>query len=1145
MLTFNYARSVTPPRCRLPRAAQAFMLAVLLTLMAGRLSAAHAQNINFAARERTTEQMLVQLRKQTGYDFLYNAELLDSRRKLTLNLKNTTMETILQELLVPQNLSWRINGKTVVITRAVPRAPIQFKVTGTVFDEQNNPMPGVTVREKGTDNSVQTDPSGRYGLTLTDDQATLVYSYVGYQQMEKPVAGKTQVNAALVADVTGLNDVVVVGYGTQRKRDLTGAISKVTADEIRNMSVSNPLKALQGKVPGLMITNTSGVPGSTPNVRIRGVGTTNNTNPLYVVDGMPIGGIEWLNPNDIESFEVLKDASATAIYGARAGNGVILVTTKKGSRGDKLRIQVDAQTGVSSFWNKVEMMDAGEYIDMQHRLLIENPNYQIHSTLRDKEKLLSLTERVSGSRAGTDWWDVMTRVAPMQNYNLTFSGGSNTMTYLLSAGYFNEQGMVRFSEYDKFTTRLNTTIDVTKRIKLSANVNATKDNRRSFSSDMDRGILLLARVLDPIAPLYRHNYNAADATERSLYLTGYNPNDPFSVYGSSLYIGLNNPYAKAERETLGKGEAFAVRGNAAVDVEILKSLKFRTDYGFTIDRSNSYGFAPKYYLKADDQATINKVTAANSITNNWVWQNTLTFDKQFGEHRLNALAGMTAEEYNFRTFNGSKDGVFYNDEYMRTLDAATVNPLVSGNWGNSALMSFLGRVNYAFKDRYLLTANIRRDGSSNFNEGNRWGTFPSASVGWIFTEESFLKGNSWLDEGKLRGGWGQIGNHNVAASAFVTLLGFGDTRRYVFGLPKTIVSGVAQNNFANPVKWETTEQYDLGLDLTMLKKRLSITADFYIKNTKDMLVTIPTPATVNYNSPWSNIGRVSNRGFELELDYRDKIGEFSYSIGANGATFRNRVESLGSSAPINGGSARIGAVTRTEEGMPIGYFYGYRTAGIFQNAAEVAASAQKTTAQPGDLRFVDIDGNGLIDNNDRTMIGNPFPDLTYGFNLGGAYKGFDISAFFQGSIGNEVFNLMKYWTNQNTGAFNGLKGMTESAWRAPGTLGASDPGNPSNTDFKFSTSTRQNLLVSDYFVEDGSYLRLRNLQIGYTLPARTLSKIGASSFRLFLSSQNLLTFTKYSGLDPELGDNNPKEVGIDRAVYPQARTFTFGLNASF
>jgi len=1113
------------------------------------------QGLLFTIKENNIklENIIGEVEKQSDYLFIYSKNV-DVNQKTSVDINKQTLSQTLNKIFNGTNIRYEIDGSYIMLSIKDKKESLEVGeqnknviIRGVVTDKNGSPLSGISVVVKGTTRGTVTDRNGRYSLEVTDNSKILSFSNVGFISKDISIDGKTKINVQLEEDNQLLDEVVVVGYGTQRKRDLTGALSRVTAESFKNVPMTNPVEALQGRSAGIMVTSTSGAPGTDPAVRIRGVGTANNTNPLYVVDGLPISGIGWLNPNDIESIEVLKDASASAIYGARAGNGVILVTTKKGKKGEKPVVNFDSYTGISSFYRGLEMMDAEEYVDMQHMLLAANPNYKMHPTLKDKEVILALTERVTGSRTGTDWWKEITHKALMQNYNLSLSGGGDTYTYMTSFGYQKQDGIVKFSDYDKLTWRANTSIDVTKNIKLSSNVGVTRDTRKSFSSDMDRGIMLLTRILDPVTPVYRDKYDSNNPEEAELYLKGYNPNDPYSIYGSSLYMGLNNPVAKAERESQGRLEKLGIRGTVALDINFTDYLSYHGAMSLDLQRQNEYNFAPKYYLKADDYSNTNKVSEMNASDNNWVLENTVTFKKAIGDHNLNILAGMTAEEYNYRNATASKEGIFYNDEYMRALDAATTNPLASGLWGNSALASYLGRINYNFRDKYLFTANVRVDGSSNFAEGSRWGTFPSASLGWVFTEETFVKslGWNWLDFGKLRAGWGQIGNHNVASMAHITMLGFSNERNYAFGLPKTLQPGVTQTNYANPVKWETTEQLNFGANFSLFNSKLELSADYFIKKTKDMLVTIPTPAFAHYYSPWSNMGNVENRGFEIEVTHRNKIGDFSYQAGFSLFTFKNEVKTLGAGQPINSGNERIGSISRTEVGEPIGYFYGYQTDGIFQNQAEVDNSAQLSSAKPGDLRFVDQNKDGKIDSEDKVMIGNPFPDFSFGINLGGAYKGFDINMLFQGSLGNELFNLTKYWIAQNTGAFNTLKGMTKDAWRAPGLLGPDDPGNPTNKYFKISDNVGQNLAVSDFFVEDGSYLRLKNIQVGYTLPTMLVHRLKIENLRLYLSAQNLFTITGYSGLDPEIGNANPKEVGIDRAFYPQARTYMFGINLTF
>lgn len=1030
------------------------------------------------------------------------------------------------------------------------------KVTGVITDTSGEPLVGVNISVKGKSIGTIADMEGRFSLDVPDDNVTLVFSYIGYVPQEQKPTG-SPLKIILREDTQKLDEVVVVGYGTQKKSDLTGSIAKVDAEDFKTTPITGVETALQGRAAGVQVTSFSGSPGSGTSVRIRGIGTVNNANsPLYVVDGIPVGGINYLNPSDISSIEILKDASATAIYGSRASNGVVLITTKRGNADGevtKTNVTFDMYYGVQQAMNVPDMLDAPGFIELNRRAYLNNPD-GLHTDFRDPEKLLGVVEKVTGSRQGTNWWDACFQNGSVQNYNVSVSGGNKIISHMTSASYYKNEGIIRFSDFDRITARSNADLKLGDRVKVSTNIGITHNRRHRIpENDLENGTVFNALLYDPTTPVWRGGYEGIPGWEDRM--EGYDPNDIYTQFGTSKYSNKRQPYSQAYRSgNCNEWTELKVVGNVIMDVKIMDWLTFRSNFGLDLSRRNDMNFTPRYYIDPDEKEGDNTVYNRNDKDNNWVWENTLNFNKKFGKHNLSAVAGVTMEQWSWQGFEASKQGTPTNKEDQWVLESATTNPSTNGWRNGRSMLSYLGRVNYSYDERYLVTASVRSDGSSKFLKENRWATFPSASAGWRISQEKFFQDweqGFWTNL-KLRVGWGQIGNQMPVGDAdYLNTIKGNDAMKYVFGANKEQQTGYAIDGFGNPlIQWETSEQTNVGLDLGFFDNKLTATLDYFIKNTRDMLIRVPLPMYVGYNNdPWANQGSVRNSGFEMQLDWQDQVGDFSYGISANMTAMENEVTSLGDGGPMPGGNERVGDVTLTKEGWPIGSFYGWQMIGVFQNQDEIDKSHMKDRdPRPGDLIFADADGDGELTDNDRVNLGSPFPSVMYGINLNAAYKGVDLTAFFQGVAGNKIFRMLKYYSHQKTGYFNCPADMLDVAWRAPGTLGAGDPGNPSDTEYQISSDPRLNTKASSYYVEDGSYLRLKNLQIGYTFPQAWMSKAKISKLRVYVGVQNLFTITKYKGLDPELAGNDnddPTNYGIDRSHYPQARTYMVGLNLAF
>ncbi|MDR2285290.1 MAG: TonB-dependent receptor [Sphingobacterium sp.] len=1106
----------------------------------------YGQKVSLKLTNANLKELMTQIQKQTGYDYLVSQKLLNSVDRINLDVEQKDLEVVLSKCFEPLGLSFEIRDKTIFIKHKTQKSGVadistraqQQKISGTVKNNQGLPISGVTITVSGSTAATSTDETGSFSLDRVTIGQSLSFSIIGYLSAQFKVQSYDALNVVLEESVEGLDEVVVVGYGTQRKRDLTGSVEQISGKDLKSMPVRNATEALQGQAAGVQITSTGGSPGTPPAVRIRGIGTVNDNNPLYVVDGLPQADIGWLNPNDILSMEVLKDASATAIYGSRAANGVIMITTQKGPQtGDELTnlINFDAYLGLQNPVKIYDMMNATEFMDYKN-LANTNAGLPAFFSEENKKEVLQFLKSNTGSTEGTNWWkEINQKDAVIQSYDIAVSGGMKNLSYRTSLNYLDQEGIIQGSNYDRISFRTNIEHNLRSWLKFSANIGVISESRGNvLEGSPGFNTAFIAFVADPISPVYRNNLqDIPDFLKAGLFLDRIDPNNPWSMYSPILMTNKENPVAQTEIYKNNRWKGKAIKGGGSVDIKLTDWLRFRSNIGVDLSTGVSNSFTPKYYLNGNQFNSDATVGVSNSKTDYYVWENVLSLDKRWEDHYVTALVGTSAEQWKSESSGASKQGLVSNAESQWIIDAASINPQASGSKWESALNSYFSRIFYSYKDRYMVTANFRYDGSSNFGKDNKWGAFPSVSAGWNFGEEDFAHDLNWLSSGKLRASWGRIGNQNIGRGAYLTTYS-GNQGYYYFGQYNPQLSGGSSSIGNAAIKWEKTEQMDVGLDLSFLDRKLDVTLDYYKKTTDGMLLNVPLPNYLGYsNSPWSNAGKVENKGFELAVKYTNKIGEFGYSIAANAATLKNKVLSLGGGEPIPGGGWISYTTTLTEVGMPIGYYYGFKTDGIFQNQAEIDNYVQ-AGAVPGDLRFVDINKDGVINSSDRTNIGDPFPDLTYGLNLGASYKNFDFRVLAQGAIGNDIMNIVKIDMKSGVGWYNAPKELMSDAW---------SPSNPSNSQFKISSSNQSNLQISDWLVEDGSYLRIKSVQLGYTLPKHLLRSV--NNLRFWVSGYNLFTFTKYTGLDPEIGSNSPLSMGVDQGYYPVAKSWMFGVNLSF
>ena len=988
----------------------------------------------------------------------------------------------------------------------------QQTVKGIIKGPDGLPVIAANISQKGTNNATITDLNGNFTLNVTGRQPVLVISYIGYVTTEVNVSGRAFVEVVLQEDVAALDEVVVVGYGTMRKKDVTGAVSSVRSGEITKNATSNVMQAIAGKMSGVQVVQNSGTPGGDVSILIRGVGTINDASPLYVIDGVPVsGGMWYLNPNDVESIDVLKDASATAIYGSRGANGVVMVTTKQAQEGHT-EINFDYSYGIQHSAKTYKMLDASQYAALHNEMRTNaGPEYSLNPAFADPESL----------GAGTDWMDAIFRTAPMQKVNLSMLGGNQKISHATSLGYYTQDGIMKNSSYNRLSLQSNISSKLASNITVRANVNLSAENRRT--QPVSTVIQNAMRIL-PSIPIYDDNGEYAGPTGNAEW------------NGNAL-----NPVAIINEQNY-RMKGFRMLSNISVEWEIIKGLKFKTTGGAELGYDYNNSYIPKYkWGMNESKNTMQTVTSAYEQL--YLWDNTLNYDKAFGKHRINAMIGTSYQEYKKESVSAAGSG--RASELTTELDNATKATDVGGNSYRWALMSYMARLHYSYDDRYLLTATFRADGSSKFGKDNRFGYFPSFAAAWNIGNEAFMQSVKPVSLLKLRAGYGQTGNQNIGAYAFADKLSvngvynFGSQR----GFESNLVNLIYPYLLSNPsVKWESVEQYNVGLDIGFLQNRIVANLDFYVKNTRDMLTKKPVPQTSGTSleqADWPpvNIGKVLNRGFEFTVNTKNFVGEFKWETSLNMSFNHNEVVSIGGPEILNG-------VSLIREGQPINSFYGYELGGIYQTLDEVftgpvmenrapdkASHNPYKNTSPGDMWFVDVDGNGEINDLDRTVIGNPSPDCIFGFNNTFSYKNFDLSIFFQGALGNQVWNGVRASHESMNSTYNQLATTLErwtgegSSYSMPRAIYA-DPNNNSRA------STR--------WLEDGAYAKLKNLTFGYTLPEKWIRKAKMKALRLYVSLDNLCTITNYSGLDPEAGLS-----GLDYGVYPSARTYMFGVSVKF
>ena len=1054
------------------------------------------------------------------------------------------------------------------------------QVKGTVVDGSGYPVIGAAVIVEGTSIGTTVDMDGAFAFNqAVPSDAILVVSSIGYKTARVPVGGGN-LNIVLEEDTEMIEETVVIGYGVQKKSVVTAAISSITSDDLKSQSNTRVDNLLQGMTSGVTVTTSSGAPDAGSQVRIRGVGTIHNSDPLYIVDGMPVGGIDYLNPADIERIEVLKDAASGAVYGARAANGVILVTTRQGKAG-KTSVTYDFSYGWQNPWRKPHVLDATEYAIMMNEGAVNAGDAPRYADPYAFGK-------------GTDWVEaIFNDNAPVMKHDININGGNDRVQYSTSAGFLSREGTIGGnygrSNYDRFTLRqaLNATLfdnsddrNWLNKATIQTSASYAHINSTGISNNSEFGSPLGSALgMSPIEPIFADEATVegykTQFAEGFPYLIRNSEGLYYTVVDGTIYNEQNNPLAMLEQPgTKYFTDKFVANGN--IELQIWDGLKFRTQVGIDMAYWGNHGYSAPYFLSSknysydkitetttydkDGNPTVVSKTdygssASQEVNRSLSWQveNILSYDKTFGENSISVILGQSALSQSGMNVGASADGVKYlYDEYMISVNN-TYGKREDGHrngWGswNSIpyrLASYFGRVSYNYGERYMAEVTVRRDASSRFGDNNKWGTFPSASIGWNIKNESFLKDVSWLSGLKLRASWGINGNDNIGNFTYAVYMNSGNN--YVFGSgangTETITLGSKPSGLANPdVKWEQTAQTDIGVDAAFFGNRLTFVADWYRKKTTGMLLSLPVPGYTGESSPTGNLGDMVNSGVELDLGYRNTHGDFSWHVSANATYNKNVLTYLGDeSSYLTVSTHKLGTLSQGKVGLPFPYYYGYKTDGIFQTPEEVAAYVNEKgeliqpLATPGDIRFVDLNGDGVIGDDDRTMIGKGMPDWTFGLNLGFEWKGLDFNMLLQGQAGAQAFNV----TRRTDLYYINLPKTILQRWTGAGT-------SDKYPKFEFS-SANENYRVSDLWVEDASFLRARNVQIGYTLPQNLTKKVFVQRFRIYAQAENLFTLTKYTGCDPEVsgGGSYGTEAGIDRGVYPQNRTFTVGVNLTF
>lgn len=1100
-----------------------FFVAIAVCHISAMDSYAQKTEITLKLNNATLSEAIRSIEKQTEFVFFYSNDKIDLNKKVSFDIENGKITDILDQ--ISDNYAYIVENKQILL---IPKSSqVSKRITGTVVDLQGEPVIGANIFVDGTTIGTVTDINGRFDLTIPES-GTLKVTYIGYLNYEEKISSKSNYQITLREDNQALDEVVVVGYGVQKRSELTGAIASVKADDIKDVSAKSLSEALSGRVAGVMVTKGDGKPGEEANIIIRGAASVNKLGPLYIVDGVRMGTGFSFNMRDVESIEILKDAGSSAIYGAQAAGGVILITTKRGKASDKMKIDVNARFGIRNAVTDIKMLGRDDYVSAYKNIGTD---------------ILALEGKPLDALPNTNWMDEIYGTGKEQEYNISLSGGSDKYNYFISGGYYREDGIYVDNWSERFSIRSNTDFKVTKHLTVGESLYANMRKRNPLRNEAEA------------------NLPMRSAPTMNVY-------DPTNVGGwakAPSYLHGGNPLG-SEKISHFKNDDYTLEGNIYGDLMIIEGLNARVTLGGAFG-----GWSERKFTEAHDFGVI-KNSQAEMESKSKTWKNltgnaTLTYSKTFGDHSLKVMAGWEALRND--SYEMWVQAVDFSVPVAESLQLST-NPDKKGgdSPGIGRTLSYFGRINYGYKGRYLLTANIRRDGSDKFGKNNRWGTFPSVNGAWRISEESFVKDNiDWLSNAKLRASWGILGNDGI--DQFMYQEAYKQLNLHNYG-GNDRVQGWANTRFPNKeIKWEEVNQTDIGIDMGFMNNRLTLTYDWYNRQTKDMLYMLNLPLTAGigaYNDASVkvpiNIGQVENIGHEISVTWQENKNDFYYSVGTNLSFNKNKVIKIGEDGAVLNdggvGAAMPGSVNRTVDGEPMGQFWGYNVIGIFESEQQVAeynakaAAAgsptgfyQKENTKPGDLIYDDL-GKGYISEDSKTFIGNPWPKIVYGINIDLAYKGFDLSLLFQGAGGMDIYNATKAYTQHIYGDYNTTKDIFGNSFFGNNGL-TNQPRSgyfdENNTYVRDANGNYQN--ISSYYVEKGDYLKLKNLSFGYTLPKSVLQKAKMENARIYMSAQNLFTITGYSGIDPEIA-GDVRERGLDRiSRYLPTRMISFGLDLTF
>ena len=1098
----------------------------LLIFMFNAAASVYSQNSKVTLKHEngSLNQILREIEEKTEFRFFYQNEQIKDVKLQTIDVIDQNIDNLVTELLKGSGLTFRQVDRNIIIypeseTHMEEPGQQVISVKGTVTDSSGNPLPGVTIIIKDTNKGTITDPEGTYALANVPSNATLIFSFVGMSAREIPIMGRTSIDVTMEEDAIGLEEVVAVGYGTMKKSDLTGSVSSVKGDDLVKISAANVSTTLAGKLPGLQVTQSSGAPGASSVLRMRGVGSVySGTDPLVLIDGFE-GSIDQIAPSDVESVTLLKDAASASIYGARAANGVVLITTKKGAQNQPLELELTAQVGVQQATKLPDMLDSREWAQKMNQSTMARSG--VEYWIGDQAPEHQTTN--------TDWLDYLFGNAMIQDYHVSATGGANKLRYSVNLGYFDQDAILRGGNYKRYSIRSNVDY-ISDKFSAGASVYQFRD---VSSSTLTENSIFNAFRTPPTIPVY--NPDGLPGTPR----TGYSGEDVLQDNTPSM-DAISRAYdSHSNSSTV----------NIYAELQLVKGLKYKTVFNATTTDTYNQTFYPVWSSYRPDDAEHSTIYRGNALseleTNNytrffWEFQNLLTYTNDIGNHHIDILAGISAQKSKATSTYAYISDLPRNK--LVSLSAGSLNPNVEGSTGTSSLESQFGRINYSYANRYLLQLNVRRDGSSVFAPKNRWGVFPSASLGWRVSEENFLKENQLISNLKIRAGIGTLGNSSIPSYKWLSTVSF--YPGYVFGANQELNAGASLSGAYNEnISWESTSTLNIGFDMGMYHNKLNVSVELFKRKTTDMLLLLPLPTTTGYsNNPYVNIGGVNNKGWEFVASYSDNINQLKYNLSFNITHVKNEVVDMGGVSPI------IDLYTRTEEGQAISSFYGYIVDGIYQSEDDIANSPSFEGAKPGDFKYRDLDKSGDITAEDRTFLGNAIPRFYYSGSINLAWKAFDLSLQLQGEAKKKImvtpeyamdFGVLYDYANMYTEVYDDrwTKEGDDSYYPAPGS-GIRGTNNACNTRW----------------LQDASYLRVKNLQVGYTLPERIFSELPINNVRIFLTGTNLLTITKYVGFDPEMGTRQKRADGtgyIDKvytrggADYPQAKTVQAGLKINF